>query len=72
MRKIRVFSKQLIYQTWEYEVEVEDDFKLEFVPSVEQSRYLLDKIYNEGIEGHCLNDDEVRDEQILDYEEMGA
>lgn len=69
MKKIRVITCQVIHQEWEYEVEVDDNFKLmeEIVPSEEQSRYLLDKIYDEGIEGHCLNNDEVRDEIVVEY-----
>lgn len=69
MKKIRVITCQVIHQEWEYEVEVDDNFKLmeDIVPSEEQSRYLLDKIYDEGIEGHCLNNDEVRDEIVVEY-----
>lgn len=69
MKKVRVITCQIIHQEWEYEVEVPDDFKLmeDIVPSEEQSRYILNKIYDEGIEGHCLNNDEIRDEVIVEY-----
>jgi hypothetical protein len=72
MKKIRVITCQIIHQEWEYEVEVEDNFELKRIPTLDQSRYLLDKIYNEGIEGHCLDNDEVVEEILADYEEMGA
>lgn len=72
MKKIKVITCQVIHQEWEYEVEVEDNFELKRIPSSDQSRYLLDKIYDEGIQGHCLDNDEVVDEILADYEEMGA
>lgn len=69
MKKLRVITCQIIHQEWEYEVEVPDDFDLmqDIVPSEKQSRYILDEIYHKGIEGHCLDNDEVRDEIVVEY-----
>lgn len=67
MKKIKVYTKQVIHQTWEYEVEVQDDFQLYAVPTEEQQRYLMDKIWNEGIDCRCLNDDDIREENVIDY-----
>ena len=63
MKKIRVITCQVIHQEWEYEVEVPDDFENNPYPS----KYIFDKIYNEGIEGQCLNNDEIRDEILVEY-----
>ena len=69
MKKVRVITCQVIHQEWEYEVEVDDNFELmeDIAPGTANSRYILNKIYNEGIEGHCLNNDEVRDEIVVEY-----
>lgn len=67
MKKIRVITCQIIHQEWEYEVEVPDDFDLTFRCSPKQARYVLNKIQDEGIEGHCLNNDEVMDEIVVEY-----
>ena len=72
MKKIRVITCQIVHQEWEYEVEVEDNFDLTSSDSPTQARYLLDEIYHNGIEGHCLNNDEVRDEIVVEYNEIGA
>ena len=65
MKKITIFTRQVVYQTWEYELEVEDDFNPRS-PGAKQE--VLDKIYNEGIEGHLLSDDNVVSEEVLDFE----
>ena len=69
MKKIRVITCQVIHQEWEYEVEVDDNFELMegVVPGTANSRYILNKIYNEGIDGQCLGDDQVTDEIVVEY-----
>lgn len=67
MKKIRVITCQIIHQEWEYEVEVEDNFDLTSSDSPTQARYVLNKIFDEGIEGQCLNNDEIRDEVVVEY-----
>jgi hypothetical protein len=74
MKKIRVITCQIIHQEWEYEVEVEDNFDLTSSDSLTQARYLIDKIYDDNIEGRRrrLGNDEVRDEVVVEYNEMKA
>ena len=73
MKKIRVITCQIAEQEWEYEVEVEDNFDLTSSDSPTQARYVLDKIFDEGIEGRwCFDKDEVRDEIVVEYKEIGA
>lgn len=72
MKKIRVITCQIIHQEWEYEVEVHDNFDLSSTDSPTQARYVLNKIFDEGIDGHCLDNDEVRDEIVVEYNEIGA
>ena len=67
MKKIRVITCQIIHQEWEYEVEVEDNFDLTSCDSPTQARYVLNKISDENIEGHCLDNDEVMDEIVVEY-----
>ena len=67
MKKIRVITCQIIHQEWEYEVEVEDNFDLTSSDSPTQARYLLNKISDDGIEGHCLDNDQVMDEIVVEY-----
>jgi len=69
MKKLKVITRQKIFQTWEYEVEVPDDFVIHNAAlTFQQKGELMDKVWNEGIEGHCWNDDEVRDEEVVDFE----
>ena len=63
MKKILVYTRQTIHQEWKYEVEVPDDFENNLYPS----KYLLSKISRENIEGHCLDNDEVVDEIVVEY-----
>lgn len=73
MKKIRVITCQIIHQEWEYEVEVEDNFDLTSSDSPTQCRYLSEKIYDDNIEGRWrLGNDEVRDEIVVEYNEIGA
>ena len=67
MKKILVYTRQIIHQEWEYEVEVEDNFDLTSRCSPTQARYVLNKISNDNIEGHCLDNDEVVDEIVVEY-----
>ena len=68
MKKIKVLTQQTIRQDWEYVVEVPDDFVLKTVPTASQAAFIMDKIYNEGIEGECMDNDSVIDELVIDYE----
>ena len=68
MKKVRVITCQVIHQEWEYEVEVPDDFENNLYPS----KYIFNKIYENGIEGHCLDNDEVVDEMLVEWNEMEA
>ena len=70
MKKIKVLTQQKVRQDWEYIVEVPDDFVLKMVPTASQSAYIMDKIYNEGIEGHCKDNDNIISEDVIDYEEQ--
>lgn len=54
-----VETQQVITQTWEYEFETDEDLKT--------NQEILNFIYNNGIEGHCVNDDEVIEEDVLDF-----
>ena len=63
MKKLLVYTRQTIHQEWKYEVEVPDDFENNLYPS----KYLLSKISRENIEGHCLDNDEVVDEIVVEY-----
>ena len=73
MKKIRVITCQVIHQEWEYEVEVYDDFDLTSSDSPTKARYLLNKIFDEGIEGRWhFGKDEVVDEIVVEYNEIGA
>jgi len=73
MKKLIVTTRQKIFQTWEYEVEVPDDFVIHNAAlTFQQKGELMDKVWNEGIEGHCWNDDEVRDEEVVDFEWIKA
>jgi len=73
MKKLKVITRQKVFQTWEYEVEVPDDFVIHNAAlTFEQKGELMDMICNEGIEGHCWNDDEVRDEEVVDFEWIEA
>jgi len=67
MKKIRVITCQVIHQEWEYEVEVYDDFDLTSSDSPTKARYILSKISRENIEGHNLDNDEVVDEIVVEY-----
>ena len=67
MKKIRVITCQVIHQEWEYEVEVEDNFDLTSSDSPTQCRYLSGKIFDEGIEGHCLDNDQIMEEIVVEY-----
>lgn len=58
-----VQTNQVITQTWEYEFETDQDFKTD--------REILNFIYNNGIDGHCMDDDEVIQEEIWSVEEKG-
>ena len=73
MKKLKVITRQKIFQTWEYEVEVPDDFVIQNQSlTFQQKGELMDQVWNEGIEGHCWNDDEVRDEEVVDFEWIKA
>ena len=65
---MRVITRQTIHQEWEYEVEVPDDFGDVLYPS----KYLLSKISRENIEGHCLDNDEIVEEILVECNEIGA
>jgi len=67
MKKILVYTRQTIHQEWKYEVEVYDDFDLTSSDSPTKARYILSKISRENIEGHCLDNDEVVDEIVVEY-----
>lgn len=67
MKKIRVITCQIIHQEWEYEVEVEDNFDLTSSDSPTQARYILSKLSDENIEGHCLDNDQIMDEIVVEY-----
>ena len=68
MKKLRVITCQVIHQEWEYEVEVPDDFENNLYPS----KYLLSKLSNDNIEGHCLDNDEVVEEILVECNEIEA
>jgi len=70
MKKIRVITCQVIHQEWEYEVEVEDNFTIENI--LYRSKYLLAKISNDNIQGHCLDNDEVVEEILVECNEIEA
>ena len=72
MKKIRVITCQVINQEWEYEVEVEDNFDLTSSDSPTQARYILRKLSDDNIEGHCLDNDQIMDEIVVEYNEIGA
>lgn len=68
MKKYRVITRQVIHQEWEYEVEVPDGFE----NNRNLSKLLGEKIHEDGIEGHCLDNDEVMDEIVVDWKEIEA
>lgn len=72
MKKIRVITCQIIHQEWEYEVEVFDDFDLTSSDSPTKARYILNKLSDDNIEGHCLDNDQIMDEIVVEYNEIGA
>ena len=73
MKKIKVVTVQRINQTWEYEVEVDDDFVINNQAlTFQQKAMLLDKIYNDGIEGHCWDDDNIVSEEVTDFDWIKA
>jgi len=64
IRKIIITTRQTILQDWEYEIEVgandgDEDFLLG------RKAAILEKIYNDGIEGHCLDNDQIKDETVI-------
>jgi len=56
-----VETQQVITQTWEYEFETDLDLKT--------NQEILDFIQDNGIEGHCLDDDEVIKEEVWDFKD---
>ena len=68
MKKYRVITRQVIHQEWEYEVEVPDDFG----NNRNLSKLLGEKIHEDDLEGHCLDNDEVMDEIVVDWKEIEA
>lgn len=73
MKKIKVTTVQRINQTWEYEVEVEDDFVISNQAlTFQQKAMLLDKIYDTDIDGHCWDDDQIVSEEVTDFEWIKA
>jgi len=56
-----VETQQVLIQTWEYEFEVDDD-------DIELKE-VLEFIHNNGIEGHCVDDDEVIKEEVWDFKD---
>lgn len=56
-----VETQQVITQTWEYEFETDQDLKT--------NQEILDFIQENGIEGHCVDDDEVIQEEVWDFQD---
>jgi len=56
-----VETQQVITQTWEYEFETDEDLKT--------NQEVLDFIHNNGIEGNCMDDDEVIKEEVWDFKD---
>lgn len=56
-----VETQQVITQTWEYEFETDQDLKT--------NQEILDFIHDNGIEGHCVDDDEVIKEEVWDFQD---
>jgi len=54
-----VETQQVITQTWEYEFETDEDLKT--------TSQIMEYIYNNGIEGHCVDDDEVVEENFMGH-----
>ena len=57
-----VETQQVITQTWEYEFEVDDDDV-----ELKTTSQIMEYIYDNGIEGHCTDDDEVIEENFMGH-----
>lgn len=60
-KKYVLYTKQVVVQTWKYEFEAEIDLK-DNTKKLEIGIEILNYIYDNGIEGHRLNDDNVQSE----------
>jgi hypothetical protein len=65
-KKYVIETVQTITQTWEYEVETDLD-----LTSMRLSE-VMDLICEDGIEGHCFDDDELITEEVIAVAEQGA
>jgi hypothetical protein len=65
-KKYVIETVQTITQTWEYEVETDLD-----LTSMRLSE-VMDLIVEDGIEGHCFDDDELITEEVIAVAEQGA
>mgnify|MGYP003110814481 CR=1 FL=1 len=67
MKKIKVTTVQTVRQTWEYEIEVDDDFEANLDNAVSRE-IAYDKI--PYVDGHCKDDDSIEDESISELEDI--
>ena len=74
MKKLKVITRKKVFQTWEYEVEVPDDFVIQKQSlTFQQKSELMDKVRNDGAErSHHWDGDDVRDEEIVDFDWIEA
>jgi hypothetical protein len=56
-----VTTQQTINQTWEYEFESDEELTQE---------QAMDYIYHNGVDGHCMDDDKITDEEVWDFDKI--
>jgi len=66
-KKYVLYTKQVVVQTWKYEFEAEEIDLKDNTEKLEIGIEILNYIYDNGIEGHCLNDDNVQSEDMYDW-----
>lgn len=66
-KKYVLYTQQVITQTWEYEFEAEEIDLKGNTEKLEIGIEILNYVWDNGIEGHCLCDDEIQSEHMTDW-----